>query len=202
MSHQALEESDSCEPQPNQCPEGATPSNPSGSGDCPSSISIPDCDKTEWYRIHPIVLCLGQQGNGTGNFSSVSLKDLKNMLKSRQLYLGKTGLLKMINRHGKLFKVDREKVSLCELNAGFMQEYFFLASVERINSSYLGKTRCTLSSNALPVMQTRGVNCILFSATRSTKLPVLWLKDFDSIRNLRLSCALGNIGNDSALQIA
>jgi hypothetical protein len=167
VSHQAPVESDSCEPQPNQCSEGAAPSNLSGPEDCHSSISIPDCDKTEWYRyrIHHIVLCLGQQGNGTGNSSSVSLKDLKNMLKSRQLYLGKTGLLKLINRHWKLFRVEAEDVSLCELNAWFMQEYFFLANVKRINSSYLGKTRSSLSSNAY--FEVSDVICVrgLISAT-------------------------------------
>ncbi len=167
--------SDYCEPQPNQCPEGAT-SKPSGSRDCTSSTSVPDSSHSKYKTvIHQIVLCLGQQGNGTGNSSSVSLKDLKNALKSRKLYLGNAGLLKLINRHWKLFRVEAEDVvSLCELNAGFMQEYFFLANVERINSSYLGKTRCSLSSNAYfevsDVIRVRGLICAACNANEGSEL--------------------------------
>ncbi len=97
------------------------------------------------------------------------------MLKSRQLYLGKTGLLKLINRHWKLFRVEAEDVvSLCELNAGFMQEYFLLANVKRINSSFLGKTRCSLSSNAYfevsDVIRVRGLICAACNANEGSEL--------------------------------
>ncbi len=108
------------------------------------------------------------------------------MLKSRQLYLGKTGLLKLINRHWKLFRVEAEDVvSLCELNAGFMQEYFLLANVKRSNSSYLGKTRSSLSSNAYfevsDVIRVRGLICAACNANEGSELHFVFGKTFYKI---------------------
>ncbi len=108
------------------------------------------------------------------------------MLKSRQLYLGKTGLLKLINRHWKLFRVEAEDVSLRELNAGFMQEYFFLANVKRMYSSYLGETRCSLSSNAYfevsdDAIRVRGLICAAFNANKGRNLHFVFGNTFYKI---------------------
>ncbi len=110
------------------------------------------------------------------------------MLKSRQLYLGNSGLLKLINRHWKLFRVEAEDVSLCELNAGFMQEYFFLANVKRINFSYLGETRCSLSSNAnfevSDVIRVRGLICAACNTNEGSELHFVLGKTFYKIASL------------------
>jgi len=117
--------------------------------------------------IHQIILSLGQQGDG-----GVSLKDLKTYLVSKKVYLGKAGLLKKITKHGTLLRVEDEDVSLCQLDAEFMQDYCQLAKMERMESSYLGRTRCSLNEKTSfefsDVMRVTGLICAASNARKES----------------------------------
>ena len=74
--------------------------------------------------LHRVVLCLGWKGVKT---HSATWTELLSALESKDAYLSREKLQKIISHHKALFTVVNDSIQLCKLNQNFVREYLMLA---------------------------------------------------------------------------